>query len=996
MILVSLDGRYTWQDSEILMPDRLPHQFINVDEFKRARALFESALDTDPAERNRLLDDACDGDAPLRATVELMLRADATPHHLLDDGPVLSHDRWAAGEVFLQFRIDELIGRGGMGEVYRARDLSLNRDVALKVLAAESANGPANDDRMARLREEAHTLAALNHPNIATIHGLVEADGVRALVLEFVDGQTLEQRLADGLMPVDDAMRYARQIAVALEAAHEQGIVHRDLKPSNIKQRSDGTVKLLDFGLAKIVRRVATTGAAAGQSLTNSPNELAAAVVGTAAYMSPEQARGREGDRRTDIWAFGAVLFEMLSGSRVFEGTNVAETLAAVTAGEIAWTRLPSRTPAPLQQLLRRCLDRDPARRLRDIGEARIVIDDLLNGTAAQPTRLPSIGVRRSKILGAASAILATAGVVMFALWPRESSQPSAVTRFALTPPADRQLLVDPQSRDLSITRDGSQIIYKGGARIDRTQLFVQRLDQLEPEPLTPTGLPKGPFVSPDGQWVGFFEPGAPGAAFKKVPLTGGPAIFVSRVDGPSRGAVWVDDQTIIAASGATSTGLLRLSASGGDPIVLTRPNRERGEGDHLWPECLPDRRHVLFTISSLTGGIDGAQVGVLDLASGSWRSVLQRASQARYVSSGHLVYVAGGALWAIGFDPVRAETFGTARVVVPQVVTLPTGVAEFDIAGDGTLVYVVGSATSAAPRHLVWVDRDGREDPIDAPPRAYADLRLSPDGTRLATEIEGDGHDIWVWDFAHKSLTRVTSDPGTDQSPVWMPDGRRLVFKTEAGGVLGALAMQAADGSGTAERLTDGTRIERASFALADGSRILYSDGTGPKLLRLDGEPRVSSLLPLVGRGGGDAELSPDERWMAYVALYSDTPQIFVSPFPDGKASRTLVTPAGGSQPRWARDGRTLFYTGLDGTLMSVSVDPNVPIRFGPPVQVLKKAYYGGITVLSRLGTYDVAADGRFLMLKDVDDATAVRRTQIVVVRNWIEELKRLAPVTR
>jgi serine/threonine-protein kinase len=543
-------------------------------------------------------------------------------------------------------------------------------------------------------------------------------------------------------------------------------------------------------------------------------------------------------------------------------------------------------------------------------------------------------------------------------------------------------LLVDPQSRDLSITRDGTRIIYKGGPRIDRTQLFVQRLDELEPEPLTPTGLPKGPFVSPDGQWAGFFEPGAPGAAFNKVPLAGGPPSFVARLDGPSRGATWIDDQTIIAASGATATGLLRLSSSGGEPVVLTRPNRERGEGDHLWPQALPGGRHVLFTITALTGGMDAAHVGVLDVASGSWQPVLRRARQAHYVASGHLVYVAGDALWAIAFDPARAQTRGTARVVVPQVVTLPTGVAEFDIADDGTLVYLVGRATSASPRNLVWVDRDGREDPIDAPPRAYVNVRLSPDGTRVATEIEGDGHDIWVWDFARKSLSRVTNDPGTDQSPVWMPDGRRLVFKTEAGGVLGALAMQNADGSGTAERLTEGIRIERASFALADGSGIIFSDGTGPKLLRLDRERPVSRLLLLPA--GGDGELSPDGRWMSYVALDSGTPQVFVTPFPDVTASRTQVTPAGGSQPRWARDGRTLFYTGLDGRLMSVTTNLKGPLEIGPPVPVLATAYYGGLTVISRNGTYDVAADGRrFLMIKGANEGSDAGGAQIVVVRN-------------
>ena len=979
------------------MADRLLDQPAHSSAFTRARAIFESALAADGAERERLLDDSCGTDGVLRTTVERMLRADVAPHALLDGGPALARDRWVTGDVFLHFQIGELIGRGGMGEVYQARDLSLNRDVALKVLPVEAAGTIRDDERMARLREEAHTLAALNHPNIATIHGLVESDGVRALVLELVDGQTLADRLRHGPMAIADAIAYARQIAGALEAAHDQGIVHRDLKPSNIKQRSDGTVKLLDFGLAKIVRPVAGSGTAANQPAANSPNDVPGSVVGTAAYMSPEQGRGREGDRRSDIWAFGAVLFEMLSAERAFQGGTVPETLAAVTTGEIAWSRLPSQTPAPLRQLLARCLERDTGRRLRDIGEARIVLDDLIDGTATRPVpAAPTDRPRSTRMVTAAMAAVAGIGIIAIAVWPRPSSPPSAVTRFVLTPPDDRQLLIDPQSRDLSITRDGTRIVYKGGARIDRTQLFVQRLDELEPEPLTPTGLPKGPFVSPDGQWVGFFEPGAPGAAFKKVPLAGGPPVFVTRLDGPSRGATWIDDSTIVAASGATSTGLLRLSPSGGEPVVLTTPNRDRGEADHLWPQTLPGGRHVLFTITALTGGIDAAQVGVLDLSSGSWRPVLQRASQAHYVSSGHLAYVASGALWAIAFDPVRAQTLGTPRVVVPQIVTLPTGVAEFDIADDGTLVYLVGAAPSTAPRHLVWVDREGREDPIDAPSRAYVNIRLSPDGSRVAAEIEGDGHDIWVWDFARKSLMRVTTDPGTDQSPVWMPDGQRLVFKTEAGGVLGALAIQAADGSGTAERLTDGTRIERASFALADGSGVIFSDGTGPKFLRLDRERPVSRLL-LLPAGGGDGVLSPDERWMAYASLDSGAPHVFVTPFPDVTASRTLVTPAGGSQPRWARDGRTLFYTGLDGTLMSVATNLNRSLEIGPPVHVLTTAYYSGLTVLSRSGTYDVAADGRrFLMIKGADDASVARLARMVVVRNWHEELKRLVPAGR
>ena len=976
------------------MADLLPHEPSRLHAFTRARAIFESALETDGPERERLVRDACGDDATLRATVERMLRADEAPHALLDGGPVLTSDRWAVGDVFLHFRIEQLIGRGGMGEVYQARDFSLNRDVALKVLPVEAVGTPSDDDRMARLREEAHTLAALNHPNIATIHGLVECDGVRALVLELVDGQTLAEQISEGPLGFAEAIAYARQIAGALEAAHERGIIHRDLKPSNVKRRPDGTVKLLDFGLAKIIQPVSSGVARASDSLSR-PTDSPGAAIGTAAYMSPEQARGREGDRRSDIWAFGAVLFEMLSSERVFAGRDVHETLAAVTAGEIAWSRLPPQTPPQLRQLLARCLDRDAARRLRDIGEARITLDDLIDGTATLPTPAVPGPTRSALLLVAATAALAS-GVIAVALWPRPASRAAPVTRFALTPPADRQLLVDPQSIDLALTRDGTRIVYKGGARVDRTQLFVYRLDQLEFEPLTPPALPKGPFISPDGKWVGYFEPGTgSGAAFKKVPLTGGPSVFVSRLDGPSRGATWIDDRTIITASGATSTGLLQLSPSGGDPIVLTRPSRERGEGDHVFPQLLPGGRQVLFTITALSGRSDAAQVAVLDLASRLWRPVLPRASQAQYVSTGHLVYVAGGALWAVAFDPARAQTLGSARVVVPQVVTLPTGVAEFAISDDGTLVYLSGIAASAAPRNLVWVDRQGREEPIDAPPRAYANVRLSPDGTRVATEIEGDGHDIWVWDFARKSLTRVTSDPGLDQGPVWMPDARRLVFRTEAGGVRGALAVQAADGSGTAERLTDSARAERASFALADGSGIIFSDGAGPKLLRLDGEHRVERLLDL-SQGGGDGALSPDERWMAYVALDAGTPYVFVSPYPDANASRMLVTPAGGSQPLWSHDGRTLFYTALDGRLMSVATNLEGPIKIASPIPILTTAYYGALTVLSRSGTYDVASDGRrFLVIKEPNAANA-RLAQIVVVRNWSEELKRLVPVGR
>ena len=502
--------------------------------------------------------------------------------------------------------------------------------------------------------------------------------------------------------------------------------------------------------------------------------------------------------------------------------------------------------------------------------------------------------------------------------------------------PARQALLLDPQSRDLAITPDGTRVVYKGGERIDRTQLFVYALDQLEPQPLTGLGVPKGPFASPDGRWIGFFEPGR-GATVKKVAIGGGPALEISRLDGPSRGAAWGDDDTIIAASGAPETGLLRISPAGGEPTVLTRPNRERGEGDHLYPHVLPGSKSVLFTITALAGGMEAGQVAVLDVASGTWRTLIRGASQAQYVPSGHLVYLAGGALWAVAFDLSRVEPIGPAVVVVPQVVTLATGVAEFDIARDGTLVYVARGGTSEAPRTLVWVDRRGRETPIAAPPRRYANVRAVARRHARGDGNRGQEHDVWVWHLARETLTKVTSDPGLDETPIWTADGRKVVFTSQAGGVLGSLFWQAADGTGRAEALTEGVLIQRATAVLPDGSAVVFSQGTGLMTLSLDQDRRVRPLVGAQG-GGVDGAVSPDGRWLAYVGIESRTPQIFVSPLSNPEGGRTQVTPSGGVQPRWASNGRELFFTALDGTLMSLSVDPGSAFAAGPPNQGVRQ----------------------------------------------------------
>ena len=989
------------------MTARAPADGDDSGDFLRVREIFESALERPSQERMAFAEAACGSDAVLLAAVQEMLRADAEPHPLLDSGSGVNADRWRPGDTFAgHYRIVALLGRGGMGEVYRAHDATLGRDVALKLLPSAIPGAAEGSERLNRFQREAQVLAALNHPNIGAIHGVAEADGVRALVLELVGGPTLAERIAAGPLPIAETLSVARQVAIGLEAAHEHGIVHRDLKPANVKVRPDGTVKLLDFGLAKMMQpEGAVLGTPHSSPIITTPSLVQRGVLlGTAAYASPEQAKGREADRRSDVWAFGAVVYEMLSGERAFKGADVPETIAAVLRADIELSRLPAGTPTALRHLLSRCLERDVSRRLRDIGEARIILDDLTAGrTPTAQTESTAVATRSlwRRALPLAAATAAGGAAVGALLW-RPAPQPPPVTRFTLSIPAEAALLLDPQSRDLTISPDGTRVIYKGGPSADRTRLFVYALDQLEPRPLTTSGMPKGPFISPDGQWVGFFEPGGGqggiGARLKRVAIAGGPPLTTSRLDGPSRGAVW-GESDIIAASGVPATGLLRIPAGGGELSVLTRPDRKNGERDHLWPQLLPGGKTVLFTVTSLNGGIDAARIAALDLASGRWRTLLEGARQAQYVPSGHLVYVAGGALWAVAFDVRRVETIGTPTVVVPSVVILSTETAEFDVARDGTLVYVAHGGADDRPRTLVWVDRSGRETPIAAPPRAYANVRLSPDGMRVAVQIDDQGHDIWVLDLARETLTPVTTDPGQDESPVWTPDGRRIIFTSQAGGTLGSLFWRAADGTGVAEPLMASESIQRPSDVLPDGSRVLFSQPNGLMTLSLDGKRSVVPVLPEGSAPVGAGDVSPDGRWLAYVTPVAGTPQIFVSALSDPGGARSQVTPSGGSQPRWSRgDGRELFYTALDGSLISVPVSAGPTFAWGTPTKVFANDFYVGRGIPSRGGTYDVSPGGqRFLMIKTTGDPGRLpEQPPIVVVKNWGEELKRLVPPKR
>ena len=616
---------------------------VSEEDYRRIRETFEAALDLPAAERARLLDTSCGQDTALRSVVERMLRADAEQFPLLDRGVTIEAAAllatvWQPGDTFAsRYVIVELLGRGGMGEVYRARDLRLGRDIALKILpSVMPGDAAAGDrDRHARLLREAQVLASLTHPNIAAIHGLEESDGRWALALELVEGPTLADRLADGPVPIAEALTIARQIAEGLEAAHDRGIVHRDLKPTNIKIQSDGTVKLLDFGLAKIVQPDTAAGAtqAVSPAMTNPSLLRQGLILGTPAYMSPEHLRGADTDRRGDIWAFGVVLYELLSGRRALQGEDVAETIAAVLRQDVDWSALPASTPPVVQQLIARCLERDPRRRLSHIGEARIALETTAPGSIIDGGLMPRIvspsvdppaaaprwrqGWRRvaSPIATAALTGVIVGAAVAAAMWIATRPAPPRVSRIVISTSADDALLVDPQSRDVAITPDGSQVIYKGGNRTEATRLFVRDVGDLDNRPITTPGLPKSPFVSPDGQWVGYFVPGDPVTLYK-APVSGGPPIRLAGVAGPSRGASWGDDDTIIVGAASLAIGLQRVSAAGGEPSVLTTPDRARGERDHLFPRHLPGSQAVLFTITALSGGMEAARVAVLDVKS--------------------------------------------------------------------------------------------------------------------------------------------------------------------------------------------------------------------------------------------------------------------------------------------------------------------------------------------------------------------------------------------
>jgi len=972
--------------------------------WEQISAIYQRAAARTGADRDAYLTQACGGNDDLRREIDSLLAHGAHESFLNRPASLATGTRIGAYEVLAK------IGEGGMGIVYRARDMKLQREVALKVLPEAVALDP---DRVARLRREAQVLASLNHPNIASIHGFEDSGDVHALVLELVDGPTLADRIAEGPIPLDEALPIARQIAEALEAAHEQGIIHRDLKPANIKLRPDGTVKVLDFGLAKALEPAGTTQQAAGHA-SLSPTITSPAMVtgigvllGTAAYMSPEQAKGRQADKRSDIWAFGAVLYEMLSGKRAFAGDDVSDTLIAVLRDDPDWSALPVKTPPRIRQVIRVCLQRNPKQRAQAIGDVRLALEGAFESSAPQAAASDAVPQwRRIAALVTGAALSAVA--VGAATWYVTRPAAPRVTRTTITTDAASALFISGNSRDAAVTPDGSRVVYRGNG-----QILVRALDQLDPITLVRGVNAQNLFTSPDGQWVGFFENGA----LKKIAITGGPPVTVSPSDGTgARGATWSDDGTIIFATSSNATGLQRVSAAGGAPTVLTKPNRDKGEGDHMWPEFLPGDRAGLFTITPVGGIVDNSQgtavagagvadssqIAVLDLRSGTQKVLVRAGSDAHYVPSGHLVYSVGGMLRAVGFDLDRLEVKGAAVPVVSELVSTGTGAADFDIAANGTLVYLPGRLpASQGRRTLVWVDRQGREMPLKIPERAYIYPRLSPDGTRVALSIYDQQVDIWVWDLARETLTRMTFNPGADVYPAWMPDSRQLLFGSSPGfeGVNINVFRQAADGTGSTEQLTKSTNSLVPYSVSPDGSRVVLREGNGKYdlavlLLGKDGrtEPLIRTAFTEL-----NAEISPDGRWLAYESNESGQREVYVRPFPNVADGRWQVSNGGGTRPLWARSGQELFYltiSGEDATLMSVPVERSAAWSAGTPTKLLSGRFFFVNQGVGEGRTYDVSPDGqRFLMIKESRADAVAAPQNLIFVEHFDEELKRLVP---
>jgi len=974
--------------------------------WRQVTAVFHAALTRTESARARYLDQVCAGDPALRAEVDAML---AVPSESASRAAIplkisaTTTSQLEPGTLIGPYRVECLIGAGGMGEVYRARDTRLRRDVAIKLLPSAFI---ANADRLVRFEREARVLASLNHPHIAAIYGVEDAPTeagtqVRALILEYVDGDTLTERIAHrgsrGL-PIKEALDIARQIADALDAAHEKGVVHRDLKPANIKITPQGVVKVLDFGLAKLE--------GGGDKGANGVTELPTItlndtreglIVGTAAYMSPEQARGQAVDKRTDIWAFGCVLYEMLSARPAFPGATISDTIAAILEREPNWPALPERTPAIIRRLLQRCLEKDPSRRLRDAGDARIEVEEAFAGAVASPVSEPRRGRERLTWMALTGLLLLTtlglAAVVSFQRAPADTR----AYRTSILPPEDITFSSQtvPESR-FALSPDGRRLAFVAGAPNQPRRLWVRPLDAFTAQALAGTEDAIGAFWSPDGRFLAFFAQGK----LKKIDASGGPPLtLVDSVPSSTGAGAWSRDDVILFHF--TSGGpLYRVSASGGAPAPVTKLDAERGELAHIYPFFLPDRRHFLyFARATTTGGPtgDGAvRVGSLDSKEES-KLLLQGGANAKY-AQGHLLFLRESTLMAQPFDAGRLKLTGDAAPLVDRVVIGgPSGRAgAFAVSETGVLAYQRSGEDVRS--QLVWFDRKGNQLATVGDKEDQVGLELSPDGRRAAVSIldpARNTRDIWIYEIARGLRTRFTFDPADELELVWSPDGSRIVFASRRKGLLD-LHQRASSGADT-EDVVLADKLDKYPMSWsADGRFITYYNGgqssprTGRDLWVL---PLFANRKPTTFLQTASHEMSgrfsPDGRWLAYASDESGRFEVYVRPFP-GPGGQWQVSAGGGTEPRWRRDGKELFYLDADNKLTAATVNGQGSAFEVGVVRPLFEVRPRIALYLNHLApNYDVAADGQRFLVNTVVEQT----TPIDVVVNWSEELKRLVP---
>ena len=885
------------------------------------------------------------------------------------------------GRTLGHHRIVAQIGAGGMGVVYRAHDERLDRDVAIKLLPEAVAQDP---DRLARFEREAKLLASLGHQNIATLHGLEEEDGHRFLVMELVEGISLAGVLARGAIPVEEALPIALQIAKALETAHENGIIHRDLKPANVMVDSEGVIKVLDFGLAKAFDPEASS-PRSPESLAESPTLTAdltrgGTLLGTAAYMSPEHARGKPVDKRTDIWAFGCVLYEMLTGTRPFSGTTSTEILAAIIKDEPDWDVLPVETPHPIRRLLRRCLTKDQRDRFHDIADVRIEME----GALAEPAELIAQEIERSRgrrfpwvLLGL---IVAVAAISFWKLWPAGEPSTTAPKRFGMALPATQALAGSIHRSTVALSPNGTRLVYVG-SRGESTQLYLREFDSFDAKPIPGTEGAEGPSFSPGGEWVAFFADGQ----LKKVSLRGG-ASFALCAAPEGRGASWGSDD-IIVFTPAAGMGLSRVSAAGGTPQVVTTP--ENDERSHRWPEILPGSKAVLFTIWMPSRRSDEARIAVQALETDERRILVEGGTYARYAPTGHLVYARAGTLLVAPFNLARLEVTGPAVPLLEDVRMDPdTGGVDFSFSRDGTLVYAPGS-TPKTDHTLVWVNRKGEAEPLTEPRRVYQYPSLSPNGQRMTVTItEGANEDVWVHDLRRGTQTRLTFAASDDMSAIWTPDGERLTFSSDRAGGIFDLFWKSTHTTGGAEQLTTSNTFQYPASWSPDGQMLAFTEihpTNGPDVwvlpLEREHKPRPFLQTPFTEWA---AMFSPDGRWLAYSSDESGRFEVYVVPFP-GPGAKWQISTEGGREPVWARNGRELFYRNGDKMLVvAIAMQPTLTV--GTPRVLFERHYERGPGFRPN---YDVAPDGqRFVMIKASEQEVA--RIQLHVLLNWFDELRR------